>query len=142
MGDIGSSSESYKYRGYKLNWYKESQKIYNTDEHEVNYLGIGHADGLPITEEWRQKMRDTDEFEHSFLAWVWDGEKILTGTEHRSEMGYMPNRYAGRYEQNNEEKRVSIVVPKDKKFRKIPNILIKALNRKFGDDINIYMFDQ
>ena len=120
-----------------MNLYKQSQAIHERDEHDLTYHGIGHPN-----EEWRPRTRDTSEFEDSFLAWVWDGEKILTGTEHRSEMGYMPNRYAGRYEQNNEEKRVSIVVPKDKKFRKIPNILIKALNRKFGDDINIYMFDQ
>ena len=120
-----------------MNWYKQAQKIYDIDDHEVNYLGLGHTDG-----EWRPEKRDTIEFEDSFLAWVWDGERILTGIEHNREMGFKKDRYAGRYEKNNEEKRVSIVIPRDKQFREIPNVLIKTLNRTFGDDINIYLFNQ
>jgi len=80
---------------------KKAQAIHERDEHDLTYLGIGHPN-----EEWRPKTRDTSEFENSFLAWVWDGERILTGTEHSSKIGYMNKRYAGRYEENNEEKRV------------------------------------
>jgi hypothetical protein len=120
-----------------MNWYKESQRIYEQDTHENNYLDIGHG------KDWATDIGYSENEESSFVAWIWDGHNILTGTGHSSiQLERQEEMYHGRYEKTSRGKKVSIIIPQDKQFFDIPNYLVKALNRKFGDDTNIYLFDQ
>ena len=120
-----------------MNWYKISQeiieqKVWDNNPDVPNYNQIGH---------YREDKGD--------IMWIWYQGRLGTigatyshthDSRWRTELDNFDNLYRGRYAPDSQD--VTILVP-DKPMmsqRPIPNILIKALTREFGDNIKIHAY--
>lgn len=120
-----------------MNWYRLSHKIYDRNDLDMVYYDIGHNEDEPglVGKEYRLNKPIEK-------LWWWDnGIQIRDIGKKHYELGVEEKYYAGRYEESEKGKFVSIKSPENRKFYEIPSFIVDELVSFFGSDITIVRFD-
>lgn len=130
-----------------MNWYRTAQQIYETDQHKIDYMDIGHN-------QWKKdhgykNIENTNDIEE-YLWMIIDGT-LHVSPSNKSHGGtgdieidrkFWQNGtiWKGRFSNSDGKKIISISGPPSSGFREIPSVILNMLYDRFGNDINIYRY--
>jgi len=120
-----------------MHWYKKAQTIVPEElAKDTSYIDIGHG------------LNNKNLTKENVFLWIWKNNQIETrkatyGSRHLDIWGLdsFINNYSGRYEDFYGTKRVSIKVPFKRRFYELPKKLLYDLKNQFGEDIEVYIYN-